>query len=149
VPEQKTILIIDDDIDLVEAMKLALEPLKAEMLSAYSPEEGIQLARRERPDVILLDVMFGREGKTHGFDYAIQMKQDEILAPIPILMVTSVNVKHPGFGFTMSNNKEYLPVDDFIDKPADPVDLVHRVQKLLDRKVSQWAGWPKCSPAVA
>ena len=50
-----------------------------------------QLLKKEKPDLVILDVMFGEEEKIKGFDYAVKMKQDKALAPIPILMLTAVN----------------------------------------------------------
>ena len=61
---------------------------------------------------------------------------------IPILMVTSVNIRRPGYKFSPDTDGEYLPVDDFIDKPAKPENLVKKVAKLLEQKVSRWANWP-------
>ncbi len=67
---------------------------------------------------------------------------DKKLAPIPILMVTAINVRYPEFQFSPESDGEYLPVDDFIDKPAQPKELIQKVQKLLETKVSKWVNWP-------
>jgi CheY-like chemotaxis protein len=141
---QKKILIIEDDIDMIEAMKVTLESTDRQVIAAYSAEEGFQSAKEKSPDLIILDVMFGKDAKTEGFDYAIKMKQDKTLAPIPILMVTSVNIEHPGFGFS-AKDEEFLPVDDFIDKPAQPEDLISKTEVLLEQKVSKWVNWPNKS----
>lgn len=141
--EPKTILIIEDDVDMVEAMKLVLGTVPYQVLSAERPDEGMRLAKTAKPDLIILDVMFGSKGETQGFDCAQKMKQDKALAAIPILMVTSVNVTQPGFGFTPEKDGEYLPVDDFIDKPAQPDDLLQKTAALLERKTSVWVNWPE------
>jgi CheY-like chemotaxis protein len=143
--DQKTVLIIEDDPDMIEAMKLILESAQWRVLSAESPDEGLQKARQYAPDVIILDVLFGSQGKTLGFDCALKVRQDNALARIPILMVTSVNVKEPEFGFSPEKDDYYLPVDDFIDKPAQPDDLLKKLESLYKRKVSVWAEWPKKS----
>lgn len=137
------ILIIDDDLDIIESTKIVLESRKYEVISAETPEEGFQKAKQENPGLIILDVMFGSKGESKGFDYAVKMKQDKLLAPIPILMVTSVNIQNPGFGFSDKTDEEYLPVDDFIDKPAQPDELIQKVEKLLRMKVSKWTNWPE------
>ena len=141
--EKTKILIIEDDVDMVEAMKITLESNNYEVITAYEPEDGLQKAKEKPPGLIILDVMFGSKEKTEGFDYAIKMKQNKTIAPIPILMITAVNIKHPGFNFSPDTDEEYLPVDEFIDKPAQPKDLIHKVKKLLDMKISKWVNWPE------
>lgn len=141
--KQKKVLIIEDDVDMVEAMKITLEAKNYQVSAAFSPEEGFQKAKKEKPGLIILDVMFGSKGKTTGFDYAVKMKKDKTLASIPILMITAVNVQKPGFGFSDQTDGEYIPVDDFIDKPAQPEDLVQKAEKLLQMKISKWVNWPE------
>lgn len=140
--EEATILIIEDDTDMIEAMKITLEAENYRILSATDPEEGINAAKNEKPDLVILDVMFGEEEKIKGFDYAVKMKQDKALAPIPILMLTAVNVQHPTYRFSPDSDGEYLPVDEFIDKPAQPEELVEKVKKLMQMKISKWVNWP-------
>ncbi len=140
--KEATILIIEDDTDMIEAMKITLEAENYRILSATDPEEGINAAKKEKPDLVILDVMFGEEEKIKGFDYAVKMKQDKALAPIPILMLTAVNVQHPTFRFSPDSDGEYLPVDEFIDKPAQPEELVEKVKKLMQMKISKWVNWP-------
>ncbi len=141
--EQAKILIVEDDIDMVEAFRVTLESKNYQVSAAFSPEEGLQKAKEEKPDLIILDVMFGSKRESKGFDYAVKMKEDKTLAPIPILMVTAVNVQNPEFGFSAGTDGEYLPADEFIDKPAQPKDLIQKVERLLEMKVSKWANWPE------
>ena len=135
------ILIIEDDVDTSEAMKLTLESQDYTVLTADNPRDGIEKARAEKPDIIILDVMFGRTEKAVGFDYAIEIKKDKTLAQIPILMVTAVNIRYPNFGFSPQADGDYLPVDEFINKPAAPDDLISKVKSLLKQKTSKWANW--------
>ena len=140
--EFKKVLIIEDDVDLVEAMKLTLESQRFQVLSEYAPDKGFQLAEQEKPDLIILDVMFGSDEKTRGFDWAIKFKQNQTLAPIPILMISAVNAEHPGFNFSDRNSEEYMPVDGWMDKPAQPEDLILEVNSLIDKGTSKWVNWP-------
>jgi len=137
-----SILIIEDDQDLASSMRVTLEAEKFQVTSVEDPEKGVEEARRKKPDLIILDVMFGESQKTRGFDCALELKQDKVLAPVPILMVTAVNIRHKGFHFSPNTDGEYLPVDDFIDKPAQPEDLVQKVKELLKKGVSKWKNWP-------
>jgi DNA-binding response OmpR family regulator len=139
----KKILIIEDDVDMVEAMKLMLEPIDCEIIAEFTPEKGLQSAKDHNPDLIILDVMFGCAAKPSGFHFAVEMREDKQLSSIPILMVTSVNTQYPNFNFSNQHDAEYLPVDDFIDKPAQPADLLQKAKNLLDLKVSKWAHWPE------
>ena len=137
------ILVIEDDPDFAEVMKAILEPHGYAVEVVDSPGAGMGRALAARPDLIVLDVMFGREGRTEGFDFAVQVRQDRRLASIPILMVTAVNVHHPGYRYSADTDGEYLPVDAFLDKPAIPLDVIEKVQELLARKTSRWRNWPQ------
>ena len=86
--------------------------------------------------------MFGKDEKTRGFDCALKMKQRDELAKIPILMITAVNAQHPGFEFSPKTDGQYLPVDDFIEKPAQPDQLIEKVGGLVSKKTSKWKNWP-------
>jgi DNA-binding response OmpR family regulator len=143
--EKAKIFIIEDDPDAAEAMKVTLKAQDHQVVIASDPEKGFAKAKQAKPDLIILDVMFGMQEMTKGFDYAVKMKQDKDLASIPILMVTAVNIRHPGFRFAPETDAEYLPVDDFIDKPAQPSELVEKVEKLLKQRVSRWRSWPRKS----
>lgn len=144
--DQKSILIIEDDEDMVEAMKLMLEGQGHRLLVSANPEDGLALAKSDRPDLILLDVMFGSHQEAKGFDYAVRFKQEKDLAAIPILMITSVNARDASSTFSPETDAEYLPVDGFIDKPAEPDELVRNVAALLKQGTSVWANWPTKSP---
>jgi len=139
------ILVVEDDPDAAEAMKVTLEAQGWKVDTAIDPEKGLEKARKSKPQVIILDVMFGAREQTKGFDYAVKIRQDRELASIPILMVTAVNVRHPGFGFCPESDEEYLPVDDFVDKPAQPRELTEKVRRLLAQKTSNWKNWPERS----
>jgi len=141
--EKRVILLIEDDRDIASAMKMTLEAQNLQVILVYNPEDGFQEAKNRKPNLIILDVMFGKKEETQGFDYALKMKQDKTLAPIPILMVTAVNTRYPRFNFSPMTDGEYLPVDEFINKPAQPDELIQKVEKLLKQKVSKWSDWPK------
>ena len=82
--------------------------------------------------------MFGEKSKEDGFNFAHKLRQDKKLSYIPILILTAVNMEYPGFNFSPKTDGEYLPVDDFIDKPPEPDDLLNKVEKLLSMKESKW-----------
>lgn len=135
------ILIIEDDKDLIETMKLTLESRGHEVVPAYNGEEGLSVLKSTIPDIIILDVMMNR--KTEGFDTSYKIREDKSLRSIPILMISAINERISGFGISTASDGEFLPVDDFLEKPIPPEDLIVKVEELLGKKVSKWANWPE------
>jgi DNA-binding response OmpR family regulator len=136
------ILIIEDDIDLVAAIKRLLENKGYNATSAYDPDEGYEKLKQERPDLIILDVMFGSKGESRGFDFAQKIRYDKQFADIPILMLTAINTQRPFFNFSPETDGKFLPVDSFIDKPVQSEELYLKVEELLNQKTSKWQHWP-------
>ena len=122
-------LIIDDDADLVEALKIVLESRGFEVTSAPEGESGYRKAEEIRPDVIILDVMM--KTKDQGFQVSYRLKQNPSLSHIPILMLTSVG-KETGFVFS-KDDEDYLIADDLAQKPISPSELISKVEKLVKK----------------
>jgi len=126
------ILIIDDDPDIVLALRLCLEDAGYEIIEAGGGNEGLEKVKSENPDLIVLDVMMGTA--TEGFQVALTLRSSDPeseYAPyhqIPILMLTAIHTTTP---LRFGPDDEYLPVDDFIDKPLDPGLLIQKVKELL------------------
>ena len=125
--EKKTVIIIDDDVDILEAVKLTLEAAGYAVLTASGGQEGLDAIRKQPVNLVILDVMMARD--TEGFHVAQEIKGDPKLAATPILMMTSVSAKS-GFKFDPKTDSEYMPVDDYVEKPVDPAVLLARVAKL-------------------
>lgn len=141
--EKPKILIIEDDVDLVAAMKRILESKGFNVKIAYDPDEGKEELKKDEPDLIILDVMFGNKGESKGFDFAQTIKLDNKFASIPILMLTAINRERPSFKFSPDTDGEFLPVDVFLDKPVHSEDLIRKVGELLRQKTSKWKNWPE------
>jgi DNA-binding response OmpR family regulator len=140
--EKPKILIIEDDADLVAAMKKMLENKGHNVVVAYDPEEGNEKLRQDKPDLIILDVMFGSKGESKGFDFAQMIRNDKQIADIPILMLTAINTEKPYFNFSPDTDGQFLPVDSFLDKPVKSDELFLKVEDLLKQKTSKWRNWP-------
>jgi len=131
------ILIIDDDPDIVEAMRMPLEANDYEVISANCGKEGLQKAREEIPDLIILDVMM--ETDTEGFHVAYELRSEnqdseyKNCRKIPILMITAISQKK-GMSFSPEKDEAFLPVNDFIEKPIQPKDLLKKVAELVANK---------------
>ena len=123
------ILIVDDDPDLVEAMKVVLESKNYRVVTAESGEEGLKKVKAERPDLIILDVMM--ESRDKGFDVSRKIRADKTTKDVPILMLTAVK-EETGTGFArQAGDETWLPVDAYIEKPLKPDELLTRVEELL------------------
>jgi len=124
----KRILVVDDDRDVFESMKIVLEAEGYDVDWATNGTEAITRARACRPDLMILDVMMNTDDE--GFQVTYQMKRDEKLSCIPIVMVTSVGAR-TGFSFDRNRDQDYLPVNAFLEKPVDPKVLLDKVRENL------------------
>jgi len=126
------ILIIDDDPDMILALHLCLEDAGYEIVEAESGNEGLEKVKSENPDLIVLDAMM--DTATEGFQVALTLRSSDPeseYAPyrqIPILMLTAIHTTTP---LRFGPNEDYLPVDDFIEKPLEPDLLAQKVKELL------------------
>ena len=128
------ILVIEDDSDMVAAIRMPLEANGYDVLAASTGEEGLQKVKEVEPDLIILDVMM--ETTTAGFQVSLQLRspdpQSEYAAysHIPILILTAI---HTTTSLRFSASEDYLPVDDFVDKPIDPDVLLEKVRALIEQ----------------
>ena len=144
------ILIIDDDFDIVESMRIVLESSGYEVGSASSGEEGMNMINRGKYDLIVLDVML--ESIDKGFDVARQLKADPKHRDIPILMLTAIKEvtdinfnagntyteQLPPDYFSGNGNSENTTVDNlrveaFYEKPVKPGELLKKIKQLLEK----------------
>ncbi len=123
------ILLIDDDIDFVEATKIVLEKEPYEVVVAYEGAEGLQKAREENPDLILLDIIMPVKD---GFTAAEQLKKDPQLSKIPVIMLTAFSSKGQETSIPRSRGFT-LEAEDYIEKPVAPEELLSRVKRYLKR----------------
>ncbi len=124
----KKILIVDDDKDVFESMKIVLESEGYNVIWATNGKDGLDRCKKEKPDLVILDVMMNTDDE--GFQVAYKMKQDEELSKIPIIMATSISEK-TGFTFDKEKDEDFLPVNEFLEKPVDPKTLIDKVRENL------------------
>lgn len=127
------LLIIDDDADFADAAAKVLEHAGHEVSTQLEAETALERVEQERPDLVILDVMFP-EDSSAGFDLARQMhERGEAVRNIPVLMLTAVNTRFP-LGFSRRDiDEDWLPVSDFLEKPVNFDVLNRKVEDLLDR----------------
>lgn len=126
------ILIIDDDADIVLAVRLCLQGVGHEVFDARNGEAGLRRLPEVKPDLIILDVMM--DTTTEGFQTALKLRSSDPDSPlaayrhVPIMMLTAL---HSTTDLRFAPDADYLPVDVFIDKPIDPDRLIQAVNGLL------------------
>lgn len=126
---QTKILIVDDDPDITEAMKIVLENQGYTVDNAKDGSEGMERIKTNRPNLIILDVMMNT--LSEGFLLSRELKKDPKYKQIPILMVTSVKQK-TGIDFeTAAGDETWLPVEGYLNKPVKPEVLLEKVKSLL------------------
>jgi two-component system alkaline phosphatase synthesis response regulator PhoP len=123
------ILLIDDDPDFVEATRTVLESKPYEVIVAYDGDDGLQKAKAESPDLIILDVIMPVKD---GFSTAEQLKKDTELKKIPVIVLTSYAERGGESSISLSGGLT-METEDYIDKPVSPEELLRRVEKYLKR----------------
>jgi len=121
------VLIIDDDPDVVEAIEIILQQAGYQTASAGNADDGMAAVERERPDLLVLDVMM--EQPDDGIRMAQELRRMKFAEPI--LMLTSIGKVT---GMTFSRDDEMVPVDAFEEKPISPNALVSKVKELLAKE---------------
>ncbi len=125
--KQLKILLVDDDIDFIEATKTVLEKELYEVIIASEGNEALQKARDENPDLILLDIIMPVKD---GFTAAEQLKKDPQLSKIPVIMLTSFSSR--GQGTSIPRGRGFsLEAEDYIEKPVTPEELLSKLKQYL------------------
>jgi DNA-binding response OmpR family regulator len=117
----KRILLVDDDAEIIESLRLALEANGYVVLVARDGNQGLALSERENPDLVILDMMMP---KRSGFLVLEKMRRTRE-APMRVIMITAnEGTRHKAYA-------EMLGVDDYIRKPFPMDRLIESVQRLI------------------
>jgi len=120
----KKILIVDDEMDLVETVRFPLEMEGYHVLVSYNGEDALNQARKENPDLILLDLMLP---KLDGYKVCRLLKFDDRYKHIPILMLTAkTQERDRALGMETGAN-------EYITKPFEMEDLLKKVKAHLNK----------------
>lgn len=118
------VLVTEDSPTILEIERCALEGAGYEILVARDGQEALDLARREKPDLIILDLMLP---KLDGYKVCRMLKFDEKYKHIPIVMFTSrIQKSDEALGFEVG-------ADAYLSKSADPTELLNKIQALLKK----------------
>jgi CheY-like chemotaxis protein len=130
------IVTIDDDPDVLEVLRIALEANNYEVHAALNGTEGLRIIKEIHPDLIILDVMM--DTITEGFHVSYQLRSQDPkseyqeFSKIPIIMLTGIPQKMD-MKFSPEEDGEYLPVDEFVEKPIRVESLLEKVKKLIQK----------------
>jgi len=127
----KKVYVVDDDKDIVEYITTILDKEGYQTKCQHDEKNVVENVKAYAPDVIILDVMFP-EDESAGFTIARNLRADDAIAKIPILMLSAVNERglYPGKFSNDDRDDSYLPVDAFVEKPISPDDLVQKIGAL-------------------
>lgn len=126
----KKILIADDDENLVNSLVTLLENTGFDTVFTNDPKEVIQIARKEKPDLIILDIMFDGITGPDGFEISRKIASDKDLKKIPVIILSGVK-KIISSDFKVEPDKEWMPVAVFLDKPVKPDQLLKEINNLI------------------
>ena len=122
---KKRLLVVDDEEELVQALKIRLGVSGYDVLTASDGQEGLERARKENPDLIILDLMLP---KMDGYKVCGLLKKDTRYAKIPIILFTArAQEEDRRLG-------EEVGADAYIIKPFEPQVLLEKIRELLEEK---------------
>ena len=127
------ILVIENDPDYQAILREILTSGGYEVVLSDSGVDGLSRVKESNPDLIILDVMM--ESTISGFEVANRLKSKDPASPyaahakVPILILTAI---HQSTSFRFRPDEEYIPVEDFMEKPPAPDELLKRIRVLLD-----------------
>ena len=128
---KQRILIVDDDVDVVEAVSSFLEANGYQVLTARDGREGLSQAKLERPDLIIMDIMMNE--RTEGFFTVQAIRHTAGLESVPIFVLSSLYEQVPGFRIPPDSG--WMAHDQFFRKPVNMPELREKISQYLTRSV--------------
>lgn len=119
--DQKNILIVDDEPDILKVTVFRIKKAGYNVITAVDGQQGLETAKRETPDLIFLDFALPL---MNGHEVCQRLKADEDLKKIPVILLTASVDK-------IKEHAENAGADDYLAKPFEPQDLLGKVEKFL------------------
>jgi len=126
------ILIVDDDVDFVETTAAILEANGYEVVKAYDGKEGLEKAKSELPQLIIIDLMM--ETINEGYTFCVNIRKDERFKEVPLLMISSAHQTETFKEYHFISDDVWFPISVFLDKPVDKETLLMHVSKYLEKR---------------
>jgi two-component system alkaline phosphatase synthesis response regulator PhoP len=125
------ILVVDDDIDYVESTAAILEANGYDVVAAYDGKEGLDKAKSELPQIILVDLMMNTINE--GYDLVRNIRSDKRFDEVPLVMISSAHQVEAFKDANFVPDEVWFPIDMFLDKPIDKETLLKHVSKMLSK----------------
>lgn len=124
------IRIVDDDLEFSESLAAQLTKEGFSVSTRDHVEGLIEELMADRPDLLILDVMFP-DNPAAGFDTARRVRACPTTSDIPVIMLTGVNQEFPMDFSSKDIDPDWMPVQDFVEKPPEIGTLLKKIDKLL------------------
>jgi len=118
----KKIVVVDDEPDIIKVVSFRLGKLGYKILTADTGGAALDLIRKEKPDLILLDLALP---DMEGYEVCRRVKTDDALKHIPVVFITASQADR------IREKQNGFPADDFIIKPFEPEELIAKVKKFI------------------
>jgi len=134
--KEAKILVVEDDPDIIESVRLVLESAGYEVDSATSVPEALEKVEEVKPDLVLLDIMMPDGTEGFHFVWKLRNQYPEPVNKTPILVLSALHSTttlrfYPDESDGTYEPGEFLPVQGFIDKPVEPHVLLDEIAKVL------------------
>ena len=125
------VLIADDEQTCIDFVRASLSDMSCEVLEASDGQQALDVAREHHPQLIILDIQMP---ELSGFDVFMELKKDEALASVPVIMLTALG-ERMGMNFDEQEMGQYMgsKPEAYIDKPVDGASLKETVARLLEQ----------------
>lgn len=124
--QAKRLAYIEDEAEMIDLVRLILGRRGYTVLGANGGREGLELVRKELPDLVLLDLMMP---DMDGWDVYHQMKSEELTRDIPVIVITA-----KALNIDKVLGLRIAKVEDYIAKPFSPQELLQRVEQVLSKQ---------------
>lgn len=124
------IMIVDDDKELADNLATIIKGEGYEVSVWYSFQDAVAKIKETLPDVLILDVMFP-DNPAGGFDLARSIRNEPKIEKLPIIHLTGVNQHFPMDFSAKDIDPDWMPVQDFIEKPVKTGLLLEKIKKML------------------
>lgn len=127
--KQQKILLVDDDADFAEAVASFLEARECRVVKARDGREALKLAKLERPDLILMDIMMNE--RTEGFFTVQEIRRTPELKSVPVFVLSALYQQAPEF--RIAPDSGWLGHDRFFTKPVNLAELLEEIRRFAGR----------------
>lgn len=131
--ERPYILIVDDDPDILEGILTILEDQPYRLATARDGKKCLEMIAEETPDLLILDLLMPR---LDGWGVIRELRSEPRYASLPIMILTTVIEDASRRRYELETGMA-MDVQDYVQKPAKPADLIQRIERLLQRETRE------------